>query len=124
MVLEGNEKKLKIIISESEVIYQRNLYEAIIFAAKKYTMAGVTATKGFLGFGADGPKNGNRGINFKTEPPITIEIVDREERIEDFSKVVSSLLDKANASGIVYIESVNVVCFRKQEDAKTSANHI
>lgn len=124
MFLEGDEKKLKIIISESEVIYQRNLYEAIIFAAKKYTMAGVTATKGFLGFGADGPKNANRGLNFSTEPPITIEIVDREERIEDFSKVVSSLLDKANASGIVYIESVNVVCFRKQEDAEASANHI
>ena len=32
MLLEGQAKKLKIIIPESEKVYQRSLYEAIVFA--------------------------------------------------------------------------------------------
>lgn len=118
MLLEGDVSKLKIIISESEVVYQRALYEAIVFAAKKYAMAGVTATKGFIGFGANGANKGAKGFNFESVPPIILEIIDRHDRIEDFSKVVSSLLEKANGAGIIYIEAVDVVLYRKQEELK------
>ncbi len=115
MILEGDAKKLKIIISEAEIVYQRSLYEAIIFAAKKYTMAGLTASKGIVGYGANGVTAGAKGFNFDSEPPIIIEIIDRDERIDSFAKVVSGLLDKAGGAGIIYTEPVHVLSYRKQE---------
>ncbi len=119
MILEGKAKKLKIIIPEGEKVYQRSLYEAIIFAAKKYTLAGATITKGFIGYGANGLTDSSKTYDLSYEPPITIEIIDNKERIEDFSKVVAGLIEKADGAGIIYTEDVNVLLYRKHEKVKT-----
>lgn len=118
MLLEGKAKKLKIIIPESEKVYQRSLYEAIVFAAKKYAMAGTTVTKALMGYGANGLTNTSKIFDMSIEPPIIIEIIDKTERIEDFSKVVSGLLDKANGAGIIYLEDVEIISYRKHEKNK------
>jgi len=115
MILEGKAKKLKIIIPESDKVYQRSLYEAIVFAAKKYTLAGTTVTRGFMGYGANGLSDSSKVFDISKEPPIIIEIVDNKERIEDFSKVVSGLVEKADGAGIIYIEDVDIVLYRKHE---------
>ena len=120
MILEGKAKKLKIIIRETEKVYQRLLYEAIIFAAKKYTLAGSTVSRGVMGYGANGLTNSSKNFEFTEEPPIIIEIVDRDARIEGFAKVVSDLIDKANGAGIIYIEDVDIVSYRKHEEVKTT----
>ncbi|MCW3807371.1 DUF190 domain-containing protein [Plebeiibacterium marinum] len=119
MNLEGKGKKLKIIIQESDKVYQRSLYEAIVFAAKKYTLAGTTVIKGYMGYGANGLNDSSKTFDISYEPPIIIEIVDKAERIEDFSKVVSSLLEKADGAGVVYIEDVDIVLYRKNEKVKS-----
>ncbi|SMO57573.1 hypothetical protein SAMN06265379_10323 [Saccharicrinis carchari] len=118
MLLEGKVKKLKIIIREIETVYQRSLYEAIMFAAKKTSLAGATATRGAMGYGANGLTNASKTYQMSQDPPIIIEIVDRAKRIEDFSLVVSNLMDKANAAGIIYIEDVEVVSYRRHEMVK------
>ncbi len=118
MNIEGKGKKLKIIIPEADKVYQRSLYEAIVFAAKKYTLAGTTVTKGFMGYGANGLSDSSKAFDISCEPPIIIEIVDKEERIEDFSKVVAGLLEKADGAGIIYIEDVDIIAYRKHEKAK------
>ena len=120
MILEGKAKKLKIIIRETEKVYQRSLYEAIVFAAKKYTLAGSTVTRGVMGYGANDLTNSSKTYEVSEDPPIIIEIVDREERIEDFSKVVSGLIDKANGAGIIYIEDVDIVTYRKHEEEQAA----
>ncbi len=120
MNLDGKAKKLKIIIREAEVVYQRSLYEAIVFAAKKYTLAGSTVTRGLMGYGANGLSNSSKTYEISDEAPIIIEIIDLAERIEDFAKVVSGLIDKAEGAGIIYIEDVDVVTYRKSEEPKTA----
>jgi PII-like signaling protein len=119
MILEGKARKLTIVIQETEKVYQRSLYEAIVFAAKKYTMAGSTVTRGFMGYGADGLNDTSKTFEVSSVPPIIIEIIDREERIEDFANVVAGLLNKADADGIIYIEDVDIVAYRKHENVKT-----
>ncbi|MGQ1785408.1 MULTISPECIES: DUF190 domain-containing protein [unclassified Saccharicrinis] len=120
MILDGKAKKLKIIIRETEKVYQRSLYEAIVFAAKKYTLAGSTVSRGVMGYGANGLSNASKTFELSEDPPIIIEIIDRQERIEDFSKVVSGLIDKANGAGIIYIEDVDIVSYRKHEEVKST----
>ncbi len=118
MLLEGKAKKLKIIVQESEKVYQRSLYEAIVFAAKKSTLAGATVSRAIMGYGSNGLTNSSKTYHISQESPIVIEIVDRPDRIEHFALVASGLIDKANGAGIIYIEDVDVVIYRKHEDLK------
>lgn len=112
MILEGEAKKLKVIIGESDRVYRRPLYEAIVFAAKKYQLAGVTVYKGLLSFGAESINNNSRVFSLSSEKPVVIEMVDRKERIDDFSVIVSKLLEKSGCGGIVYIGNVDVVVYK------------
>lgn len=121
MLLEGKVKKLKIIVQESEQVYQRSLYEAIVFAAKKNTLAGATVSRGIMGYGSNGLTNSSKTYQLSTDHPIIIEIVDRAERIEDFSVIVSGLIEKAKGAGIVYMEDVDVVIYRKHTELKPTA---
>lgn len=113
MVLEGDAKKLKVIVGEADIVYRRPLYEAILFAAKKYRMAGVTIYKGVLSYGADSISNHIKVFSTSDELPMIIEMIDRAERVYDFSEIVSKLMDKAKSGGIVFVESVDVVAYKK-----------
>lgn len=114
MILEGDAKKLKIIIGESDRVYQRPLYEAIVFAAKKYKLAGITVTKGFMSYGADSLVHSIKVFSLSPEIPIILEMVDREERIYDFSEIVSKLFDKSGCGGIIFVEEVDVIKYKKR----------
>jgi uncharacterized protein len=118
MNLSGKAKKLKIIVGENELVYQRPLHEAIIFAAKKYKLTGATATRGFLSYGADSMAHNAKVFALSDHLPIILELVDVPERIEDFAIIVSRLMDKADSGGIMYIEEVEVVRY-----ARSPQNH-
>ncbi|WP_430810551.1 MULTISPECIES: DUF190 domain-containing protein [unclassified Carboxylicivirga] len=112
MIIEGEAKKLKIIIGEDDRVYQRPLFEAIVFAAKKYKMAGVTVTKGLISYGANSLINDSKVFSLSQETPIIIELVDREERINSFAEIAAKLLEKANAGGIIFSESAEVLIYQ------------
>jgi uncharacterized protein len=116
MILEGKAKKLKIIIGENERVYQRPLFEAIVFAAKKYKLAGVTVSKGIMSFGADSMDLSVKVFELAEHLPVIIEIVDVAERIEDFGNIISKLLDKAKSGGIIYFEDVDVLRYAKKPE--------
>ncbi len=111
MIIEGDNKKLKIIIGERDMVYRRPLYEAILFAAKKYKIAGATVCKGLISYGADSLVSHVKVFSISDERPVIIEMVDREERITDFSEIAARLLKKSGSGGIIYIEDVNVVSY-------------
>ena len=109
MVLSGRSKKLTIIIGEHERVYQRPLYEAIVFAAKKYKLSGATVVKGLLSFGCDSLDSSAKVFALASDMPVVITMVDVPERIEDFSSIMSKLLDKAQSGGFIYMDDVSVV---------------
>ncbi len=111
MIIEGDNKKLKIITGERDMVYRRPLYEAILFAAKKYKIAGATVCKGLISYGADSLINNVKVFSISDERPVIIEMVDREERITDFSEIAARLLKKSGSGGIIYIEDVIVVLY-------------
>lgn len=115
MVLEGEAQKLKLIIEEDDRVYQRPLYEAILFAAKKYKMAGITVTKGMLSYGADSIVNNSKVFSLSNNHPIIIELIDRNERISSFAEIASKLLEKANCGGIIFTEKVEIVLYKSSK---------
>jgi PII-like signaling protein len=111
MILEGNARKLKIIVGEHDKVYQRPLYEAILFAAKKYKIAGATVYKGIVSYGADSILAHSKVFALSEEKPVIIEMIDREERIYDFAEIVTRLVEKSEAGGIVYVEDVEIIAY-------------
>jgi len=111
MNLKGEAKKLKVIVGEHDMIYRRPLYEAILFSAKKYQVAGATLWKGIMSFGANSIDNHTKVFALSGEKPVIIEIIDNEERINDFSEIAKDLIMQSGAGGIIFIEDANVVLY-------------
>ncbi len=109
MYLTGQAVKLKIIVGESDYVYQRPLYEAIVFAAKKYKISGVTVTKGVMNYGSNSMGQSIKVFAMATDLPMVIEMVDKKERLTDFAAIVGRLMDKAGAGGIITLENVEVL---------------
>ncbi|WP_026474713.1 DUF190 domain-containing protein [Alkaliflexus imshenetskii] len=115
MNLNGNVVKLKIIIGEDDQVYQRPLYEAIVFAAKKYKLSGATVVKGIMNYGAGSLNQSIKVFALSHDLPVVIEMIDHRERLTDFAAIVSRLMDKAGAGGIITMEEVEVLYYIQGE---------
>ncbi len=109
MNLSGQVKKLIIIIGESDKVYQRPLYEAIVFAAKKYSISGATVSRGILSYGAESIENSNKVFALSNDLPVVIRLIDLNERLVDFASIVNRLMDKAGVGGLMFMEDVEVL---------------
>ena len=78
---------LRIFIGESDTLKGKPLYEAILFKAKELGFAGVTVLKGIMGFGAHSRIHASKILRLSEDLPIIIEIVDREEKIEEIPTI-------------------------------------
>ena len=110
MTLQSESYLLRIFIGESDRINGKPLYEWLVREAKSRGMAGATVLRGMMGFGAH-----TRMIHtFKIERlsedlPIVIEIVDTQEKIEDFLAFAESNIKR----GIMAtVEKVQVRVYR------------
>ncbi len=114
MNLSGRVKKLKVIVGETDRVYQRPLYEAIVYAAKKYRLAGATVTPGIMSYGAESMIQSIKIFALASDLPMVIEMVDIEERLTDFALIVNRLIDKAGGGGLVTLEDVEVLRYGNQ----------
>jgi hypothetical protein len=76
---------LRIFIGESDKVNGRPLYEWLVTQAKERGMAGATVLRGIMGFGAHSKIIHTFKIERLSEDlPIVLEIVDSQEKIEEF----------------------------------------
>lgn len=108
MKIPSDGKLLRIFIGEQDKWQGQPLYEAIVHLAKKEGLAGATAVKGFLGFGAKSHLHTTKLLRLSEDLPIVIEIVDSEEKITRFLPH----LDEMVKEGLVTLEKVNVILYR------------
>lgn len=109
MNLIGKAAKLKIVVGENDLVYQRPLHEAIVFAAKKYKLSGATVTKGILNYGAQSIHQSVKTFTLSQDLPVVIELIDYRDRLSDFAGIISKLMKKAEAGGIITLEEVEVL---------------
>lgn len=108
MKLEGEGVLLRIFIGEADRHEGRPLSEIIVEAARAEGLAGATAWKGFLGFGAHSRMHTARVLRLSSDLPVVIEIVDRRERIEAFLPRLEGLVRE----GLVTLERADVRMYR------------
>lgn len=108
MKIPADGKLLRIFIGEADKWHGQPLYEAIVHLAKKEGMAGATAIKGFLGFGCKSRMHTAKLLRLSEDLPIIIEIVDSEEKINQFLPH----LDEMVREGLITLEKANVIAYR------------
>src|SRR5688572_20205370 len=113
MKVEGAGQLLRIFVGETIRWDGRPLYEAIVRAARDHGLAGATAFRGIEGFGISGRIYSVKVLHLSENLPVVIEIIDRVDRIQSFLPT----LDKMVAEGLVTIENVNFIVYRREDDA-------
>jgi uncharacterized protein len=111
MALPRNGKLLRIFIGESDKHEGDLLYEWIVRKAKEEGLAGATAIRGLVGFGARSRIHTAKVLRLSSDLPIVVEIVDSAEKIESFLP----LIDGAIKEGLATVESVEIRLYRSGE---------
>ncbi len=105
-------KLLRIFLGESDKLHQQPLYEKIVFEAKKQSLSGATVTRGIMGFGANSRIHSAKLFDISTDLPVVVEIVDTEEKITAFIKIVEQLFEESKSGGLITIEKAEVIRYK------------
>lgn len=112
MELQGQSKLLRIFLGEADRIGHQLLYEVILTTAKEKGLAGGTALKGIMSFGASTRIHRARLIDLSDDLPIVVEIVDTAEKIDAFIDVVNNLFEQCGRGGMITVEKVDVLYYK------------
>lgn len=105
MRMEGDAKRVRVYIGESDRWQGKPLFNAIVERCRRDGFAGATVLRGIEGFGAHSRIHTARILQLSEDLPVVVEIVDRPERIEE----LIPLLDEMVQEGLVTIEDVHVL---------------
>jgi PII-like signaling protein len=105
MKLSRDAMLLRIFIGEDDKADHKPLYEAIVLKAREMHLAGATVLRGPLGFGHSSVLHTTKIVRLSQDLPIVIEIIDTEEKINDFVDAIESIM----GSGLMTLEKVKVI---------------
>ena len=108
MTLPKDGKLLRIFVGEADRWHGRPLYEAIVEEARKRGLAGATAWKGSMGFGAHSRLHTAKILRLSVDLPVIIEIVDASEKIVAFLPDLDTMVTE----GLVTVERAEVILYR------------
>ena len=108
---------LRIFIGESDRYQGKPLYEWIVVKAKEGGLAGATAWRGIMGFGANSRIHTSKILRLSEDLPVIIEIVDTPDRLRAFLSVI----DDAIGEGLATLEKADIQFYRSS--TKQSSVH-
>jgi PII-like signaling protein len=106
---------LRIFLGESDRWEHKPLYEAIVLKARELHLAGATVLRGAMGFGKSSRLHTTKILRLSMDLPLVIEIVDSEEKIQQFLPLLNSMMK----GGLVTLEKVRVIDYRSGPDHPT-----
>ena len=109
MELHGEAKLLRIFIGESDKHHHLALYESIVKEARAAGLAGATAWRGAMSFGAASRIRAIKVLDLSSDLPMIVEIVDAEAKINAFLPRLQTLFDESRCGGLVTMEKVQII---------------
>jgi uncharacterized protein len=106
---------LRIFIGEDDRHEGRPLYEAIVLKAREMHLAGATVLRGPMGFGPSSRLHTTKILRLSEDLPLVIEMVDSEEKIDEFLPVLDKLM--SSGSGLITLEKVQVLQYGSKKPA-------
>ena len=104
-ILEGEQKRMRIFISESDKGGDGPLYRELMELFRKEKLAGATVFRGIAGFGAKSHMHSASLLSLSQDLPMIIEVVDTAENIER----IMPQIDQIVPEGLITLEDVHVV---------------
>jgi PII-like signaling protein len=86
------------------------VYVAILMKAREMNLAGATVLRSPLGFGQSATLHKGHMFRLTQDLPMVIEIVDSEEKIDEFLPVLDGLME----SGLVTLEAAKVLQYGRR----------
>ncbi len=106
-------KLLRIFISSTDKFKHTPLYEIIVYAAKRYGIAGATVLKGVMGFGGTNVVSSAKFWELTEKLPIVVEIVDEAEKIDKFTEIILPYFNKIRYGGMITLEKATIVLYKE-----------
>jgi hypothetical protein len=103
---------LRIFIGENDLYQGEPLFKVIVHRARERHLAGATVFRGPMGFGKSSHLDTKAILRLSFDSPIVIEIVDTEEKIQDFLPTIESIL----GPGLVTMEHVQAIFYKGKND--------
>ncbi len=107
-------KLLRIFLGETDRHKGKPLYEWIVLKARKEGLAGATALRGMLGFGANSTVHTAKVLRLSEDLPIIVEIVDTAEKIEAFLQAIDPVITE----GMATVQDTQIVFYRSNSSSK------
>ena len=106
--LVGKRKLLRIFVSLEDKFEGKPLWEYILQLVRENGIAGATGFKAAAGIGSHSELKTFSVWRLSQNLPVVVEIIDREEKIREFLKVLDSIIEE----GLVVLEDVEVISYR------------
>lgn len=113
--LERDSKLLRIFIGEADKYGHKPLYEALVLEAKQQAIAGATVLRGILSYGASSRIHTAKLLDLSFDLPIVVEIVDQNEKIEQFLEKANAMIEEAGCGALVTIERAEVIHYKSKK---------
>ncbi len=110
--MKGNARLLKVYISEADQIGSSPLFEEIVKEARENGMAGATVYRGILSFGASHSVHTSKIFALSNHLPVVIEIVDKKDKVREFSERVKELISLSQKGALITIQPVDVLEYK------------
>jgi PII-like signaling protein len=107
--IEGEGKRIRLYIGESDTWHGKALYQAIVERVRREGLAGATVIRGIEGFGADSHLHTSRILRLSEDLPVVVEIVDSEEKIRALLPELDLLMQAAGGGGLVTLEKAEII---------------
>lgn len=108
MEIKGEAKLLRIFISNTDTFKHRPLYEMVVYAAKRYGMAGATVLKGTMGYGSSSVIRSVKFWEITEKLPLVIEIIDEAEKILPW-------FEKLRYGCLISVEKAEILLYKQGE---------
>jgi PII-like signaling protein len=113
--LNGNATLLRIFIGELDMYGHQPLYEAIVLFAKRKELAGATVLRGLMSYGANSTIHSAKLFALSEDLPIIIEMVDEDEKIQSFVKLLEPYFKSSKYGGLVTLEKIQVIYYQNSK---------
>jgi PII-like signaling protein len=107
----GKKKILKLYIDSLDKYDHKPLWEVVLQKAKEEGLAGATVFKGIAGMGPHSEIHTFSLLSMSENLPIIVEIIDNEEKIINFTKILDEIVDE----GLVTLTDTEVIQYRHKE---------
>ncbi|MCE1199008.1 MAG: DUF190 domain-containing protein [Marinilabiliales bacterium] len=120
---QAEARRLRIYLSSTDKFKHGLLYETLVFAARRYGLAGATVLKGVMGYGSSSVVRSVRFWEITEKMPVVVEIVDEADKIEYFTGKILPWFEKIPTGCLITSEKADVVLFKQGRKKKKGFFH-